>query len=152
MEARTLLTELIADEPPQPRMKLLAQSNLAWTDFMLGEPERLAEADQLSAIVHRQLKRVVFAMGTRGAVLGWLGRHDEAVALLEKTFARSSSPAGRAQIACCLAISYTALGFLQDAERWLERARDNHARCPLLERAGAVLASARATRAAAAAA
>lgn len=142
-EARALLTELIAQEVPQPQAKLLAQNNLAWTDFMLGESELLAEADELSAMVHRQWKRAAFAMGTRGAVLGWLGRHSEAIAVLEKAFACNSSPTGRALNACCLALSYSGAGLQQEAERWLQRARDNHARCPLLERAAAGLASAR---------
>lgn len=77
-------------------------------------------------------------MGTRGAVLRWMGRHDEAIALLERAFPHVK-PRDRAQIACSLAISWAAIGWPSEALYWLGLARVNHASCPLLAEATAAV-------------
>jgi hypothetical protein len=141
----------MAEDPPSPDMGWLVRNNLAWTNFMIGDAALLAEADELSSAVLAQRRNTPFAMGTRGAILGWLGRHDEAIVMLEKAFVRTPTASHRASLACCLAISFAALAisrealfYRTDAERWLERARALHARCPLLERAAAAVAGAQA--------
>jgi Peptidase family M50/Tetratricopeptide repeat len=142
-DARALLLELIAEQPPIPELQWFAFHNLAWADFVLEDPALQSEADRYSLDAYTGHKNVPCAMGTRGAVLGWLGRHEEAIELQEQSFLRESEPSGRAEAACGLAISCAALARIQDAERWLARARANHTRCQLLERAAAAIASAR---------
>jgi Zn-dependent protease len=151
VDARAQLCELMAEDPPSPDMGWLVRNNLAWTNFMIGDAALLAEADELSSAVLAQRRNTPSAMGTRGAILGWLGRHDEAIVMLEKAFVRTPTASHRASLACCLAISFAALAisrealfYRTDAERWLERARALHARCPLLERAAAAVAGAQA--------
>jgi len=83
------------------------------------EAEDLAERDQFdaadhvirrSALVVTRLKHAGFALGTRGAVLGWLGRHDEAIEVLQQAYVRNSSDAHRDLNACSLACSFAATG------------------------------------------
>jgi hypothetical protein len=130
-EARAVFLELLEEPPPTPEHGWLVRNNLAWTDFRLRQPDLQAEADEQSTAVLEHLRGVPFAMGTRGAVLGWMGQHDEAIELLEGAFAHAK-PKDRAQLACCLAISWAAIGWPTEARYWLGLARANHANCPLL--------------------
>jgi tetratricopeptide (TPR) repeat protein len=140
-EARALYLELVAAEPPRPPLRLVARNNLAWADFMLADESLREEADRDSAAVHAALPRVPFALGTRGAVLGWLGRHDEALGLIERAYLMNSERRMRALNAACAAISHAALGRGASAAMWLERAHRLHPRCPLVIRARLALAA-----------
>jgi len=142
-EARASFQQLIESEPPFPDMRWLARNNLAWVDFLLARDELRDEADEHSQAVHERFKRVSWAMGTRGAVLGWLGRHDEAVPLLERAYLLNTLGMSRASNAACLAVSLAGLGLVDEAAAWLEKARTNHAACVLLGRAQAAVEAAK---------
>lgn len=139
-EARAVFLELLEQPPPTPEHAWLVRNNLAWTDFRLRRPELQAEADQHSAAVLEHLPGVPFAMGTRGAVLRWMGQHREAIELCERAFPYAR-PKDRALIACSLAASWAALGWRAEARHWLALARAHHAGCPLLAEATAALAA-----------
>jgi hypothetical protein len=145
-EARTTFRDLVDEEPPLPHHRLIARSNVAWADFCLGDVTLRDEADLHSASVRGQLAGVSFALGTRGAVLGWLGRHDEALPLLARAYLLNGIRSSRARYAACAAISHAALGQVAEATMWLTRARKNHPRCALLARAEAALAAASVVR------
>lgn len=142
-EARAATAALIAELPPNTGYEWPLRNNLAWADFRIRDPDLLAEADQHSAAVHQRFRHVGWALGTRGAVLGWLGRHDEAIDLLEQAFLRNPAPVNRALNAACLAISCAALGRTDEAKRWLRRAEALDTACPLLAEATAAVAGGR---------
>lgn len=139
-EARATFLELLQDTPPEDSSVWLFRNNLAWADFLLRSDELRTEADAHSAAVAARLEHVPAVLSTRGAVLLWLGRTDEAVTLLEHAFAATSAPPHRATIACNLAVGWVRLGDAAAAARWLARAEENDARCPLLAEARAALA------------
>jgi tetratricopeptide (TPR) repeat protein len=136
-EARSMMLELLKDD--ESLQALVLRNNVAWIDFLIHDDELRGEADQNSALVLTRFKDVGFALGTRGAVLGWLGRHDEAVEMLQRAYVRNSSDTHRALNACTLACSLAATGRTDEATRWLERARASHPSGPLLGRAEAAI-------------
>jgi Flp pilus assembly protein TadD/Zn-dependent protease len=137
--ARELFLELLAEEPPAPELRWLIRNNLAWADFRLRRDELRGEADTHSAAAHARFPRTPFVLGTRGAVLVWLGRVAEAVPLLEQAYAMSSEPLSRALTACCLVLAATSQGRLDAARRWLARARENHSASELWPEAEAAV-------------
>lgn len=74
--AREQLVELSALKSPEATTLSLA-NNLAWADFLTDDPAHHAEADDLSAGVIKKFGSAGFALGTRGAVLVWIGKTDE---------------------------------------------------------------------------
>jgi hypothetical protein len=98
------------------------------------------EADVLSAEAIAALPKMPGVLGTRGSVLVWLGRPEEGLPLLERSFAAHETPRDRATNACTLAMGYHARGDTRGAVRWLEIARRLYGRCLLLDRAAAVIA------------
>jgi tetratricopeptide (TPR) repeat protein len=140
-EARALMLELLKDDDSIET--LVMRNNVAWVDFLIHADEFREEADENSRLVLTRFKAAAFALGTRGAILGWLGRHDEAIAMLEQAYLRNTSDVNRALNACSLACSLAATGRADEARRWLERARASHPLSPLLGRAEAAIAHAR---------
>jgi Zn-dependent protease len=147
-EARELFVALAAEPELPPGLRWLVLNNLAWADYMLDDPELRDEADRSSREALAKAKRSPHAIGTRGAVLGWLGEHNAALDPLYRSFAHHSSPQGRATTACSLAISWAALRDVDHAEHWLARARKIDAGCLLLDRAATAIARAREKRSA----
>jgi len=142
-EARSSLVALLGTEPPLPEMRWAVRNNLAWVDYRLRDDDLRAEADEHSAAVLKRYKRVGWALGTRGAVLGWLGRHSEAIPLLERAYLLNSTARNRALNAASLTVVLAGSGQASQAAVWLERARTNDAGCPLLPEAEAALAALR---------
>lgn len=140
-EARTLMLELLSDDDSP--FALTIRNNVAWIDYLIHADELREEADEHSARAQAGLKDAAFALGTRGAVLGWLGRHDEAIEMLQQAYHRNGSDVNRALNACELTISLAAIGRIDEATRWFERARAGHPSSPLLRRAEAALEQAR---------
>ena len=137
--ARELFLELLAEEPPMPELRWLIRNNLAWADFRLRRDELRGEADAHSAAAHARFPQAPFVLGTRGAVLVWLGRAAEGVPLLERAYAMNSEPLSRALNACCLVLAAASRGRLDAAQQWLARARENHSESELLPEAEAVI-------------
>lgn len=107
---------------------------------MLRREDLLKEADEHSAAAYERFKALAPAISTRGAVLLWMGKLDEAIGLLERAYVRASVPKSRASDACCLAIAYARRGERDVAAGWLARARANHPGSQLLPEAEAALA------------
>jgi Flp pilus assembly protein TadD len=105
---------------------------LARVDLRLGSDDLKGEADRSSDEALRRFKREPSMLDTRGAVLLWLGRRDEARGLLSRAFALASSKRTRASAACSLAIAEARDRRLGNAEQWLARARKNDPASELL--------------------
>lgn len=116
------------------------QTERAWLAFCADDTSRssAADADTEAALARAPTPH---AIGMRGVILMWLGRHDEAVPLLDQV-ARSASPFGQAQIACCLAMAWAGRNDRQRASEWLSRARTLDPKTALLARAEAAVAAA----------
>lgn len=140
-EARVLMLGLLEDQDSvaRPPLALLIRNNLAWTDFLIGADELRDEADENSLVALVGFEDEGFALGTRGAILGWLGRHAEAIEMLQKAFLRNSDEVNRALNACSLACSFAATGSTTEATRWIERARASDPASTLLPRAEAAI-------------
>jgi tetratricopeptide (TPR) repeat protein len=136
-EARVLMLELLKDD--DSIQSLVIRNNVAWVDFLINADEFREEANDNSRLVLTRFKDAAFALGTRGAVLGWLGRHDEAIAMLQQAYLRNNSDVNRALNACSLACSFAATGRVGEARRWVERARASHPGSALLGRAEAAI-------------
>lgn len=137
--AREQLLALRAEEPPNLQVRLVLANNLAWLDFLAGDLEHLAEADKLSDEVAEKFGSAAFALGTRGAVLLWMGRVQEACGLLERAHTTNTGKWARAINACCLTLAYAKRGDFTRAKTWLEEAQTEDAGCTLLPRARASL-------------
>jgi tetratricopeptide (TPR) repeat protein len=136
-EARDVFVELYAEQEPKSELRWTLRNNIAWMNFRLRSDDLRAEADEHSAAVSRRYPLVSWALGTRGAVLLWLGRHEDAIGFLERAYVRASLDSHRALNACCLTLALAAQGRKADAREWLDRATRLHAACPLLDEARA---------------
>jgi len=135
-EARALFLEQLAGDPPTLE-RAITLSNVAWCDFLSDRDERLEEAEACSEEAFRHLAWAPAVQSTRGAVLVWAGRGEEALPLLGRAFEGTESPSERAAVACVESLAFRQLGREDDAKRSLELARGLDPACALLERAGA---------------
>ncbi|HEX4069875.1 MAG TPA: M50 family metallopeptidase [Planctomycetaceae bacterium] len=138
VEARGLFLELAAiDQPPadRPSYKALLLNNVAWTDLMSGDPNRLEEADVYSNRAMRLTPWEPTIKETRGSVLVALGRVDEGIELLKRSFGEHEEKENKASSACLLAIAFNRAGKLAASRHFLEQARSLDPQCPLIDRA-----------------
>lgn len=141
-EAREQLVALMREgDSLDPQQQLILSNNLAWADFMLDDPAHLDEADVLSAKVLKKFDSASFALATRGAILNWRGKSEEACVLLERAYLTNLSNWSRALNACCLVLAYAKRGDQARAREWLEKAESADPKCTLLPRARATALS-----------
>lgn len=114
-------------------------SNVAWCDFVSAREDRLDEALQCSEEAFDQLAWMPAVQNTRGAVLVWAERAQEALPLLRAALAAAEAPGDRASVACVLSMACAALAQRDAAKHALEQARALDPACPLLERATAAV-------------
>jgi tetratricopeptide (TPR) repeat protein len=141
-DARTTFLQLMQELDPARIEHWVMRNNLAWTNFRLRSDELLAEADAHSAAVFERFDNAPWALGTRGSVLVWKGEVEQAVSLLERAYLMNSSPSNRALNACGLAVAHARRNDVAEARRWMQRADENDAHCPLLAEARAALTEA----------
>lgn len=141
VRAREQLAELRAEPPPNEAARFVVANNLAWAHFLSEDEAFREEADALSAESLGHFKSAGFALGTRGAVLTWLGRAEEARPLLEQAHVLNTTAVNRALNACCLALACVHLGERQRARAWVEEAKRSDASCILLPRALAAVSA-----------
>ncbi len=139
-EARDEFVALLGESNSlDPQQHLILSNNLAWADFVLDDPTHLEEADAHSGKVFRKFGSASFALATRGAILNWSGKSQEACGLLERAYLTNSSNWSRALNACCLVLAYAKRGDQVRAREWLEKAQRDDPKCSLLPRAHAAL-------------
>ena len=123
-------------ESPRADVVALAKNNLAWVAFMMRDPARLEEALLQSEEALASLSGNAAVQGTRGSVLFWAGKHEEARSLLlSSAEMQRDVPHNRAFNACVLAMVCGALGDTAEAVRWLGEAESSDPHCPLLSEA-----------------
>jgi tetratricopeptide (TPR) repeat protein len=124
---------------PSEAMEPIARASLAAINRTVRSPELREEADASSAFALEKAPNHSWALGTRGTVLVWLGRLDDAIPILEKAYVRASSRRARSGHACDLVAAHAARGDLEHAHKCLERALVNGARGKRLDEAQAAI-------------
>ncbi len=141
-EARLAYIAVDQAEGVEAGVRSLVRNNIAWLNFELRLDELKNEADQFSAEALRSNKQAGWAIGTRGAVLFWLGHHASGLSFSEQAYAVNTSRESRASNACVAALSCCAMGKLDLARHWFERARTMDGKCKLLPEVEAAVAPA----------
>jgi tetratricopeptide (TPR) repeat protein len=122
-EARAVFADLLSSEGGKSLLiQSLMQSNIAYTDVLLRDPDLLPEADRFSMQALRRLPWEPAIAGTRGAVLLELGRLDEGIELLEKALAGQKTNSGKAADAFHIADGEARRGNTERSRRYRELA------------------------------
>ncbi len=133
--ARNRMLPGLAKEGVAPVMRALVLNNIAYADALLGGQELLEEADRYSTEALALLPWMSSVQGTRGTVLLSMGRIEDAIPLLSKSFEETTALNGKAQNACFLAVANARLGDREKASDYLRLARKYDPKCFLLARA-----------------
>lgn len=138
---REIFIKLLARaELPAP-MRFVLLNNLAYADVVSGDPALLAEADACSKDAYAGLPWMSAVVGTRGAALAALGRHEEGIQLLEKSLQDADTRRNKAENACHIAVALHRSSCRTDAEKYLALAEQWDANCPLIRWAKQQLAT-----------
>ena len=138
-EVVALVERRLADGPWHPQEEAWLCNDLAWALLMVGDADRLGDADRCSARAMALRGWSPGVLGTRGAVLVARGRPEEGLALLEASQAGGPAPAGRALNGCWMAMAEVGRGEIDAGRRHLAEARRTDPDCPLLARAAAAV-------------
>jgi hypothetical protein len=135
--ARTHLLSLLDADGAEPHQRAIDLNNLAWTDLMSGDPDRLEEALAASEEAERKLAWNPAIKGTRGYALIEAGRVADGIALSRRAYDAHRDRGDRATCACVLAIGAARLGDTATARRMLAEAARLDPTCDLRARATA---------------
>jgi len=147
-----LAKALIEKPSPVPSLRCQAANLWAWGCYLSQDPDLLAAADEASSEAlflarndpaSRTLEPGV--LDTRGHVLLWAERYDEAADALTRANTLATNEGTRCASACGLAMVHAGCGRLPEAERWLAMARDLEPTHHLIARAEARVDAARAS-------
>jgi Tfp pilus assembly protein PilF len=133
-QARDLFLKLLAKEK-HPQKRAIYLNNLAYADALSENPAWLAEADAYSRDALTMLPWLSSVVGTRGTVLVALGKYDEGLPLLRKSMEEAHLPRSKAENACHIAIALARTGKFDEAQKYLQLARQLDSKCPMLARA-----------------
>lgn len=134
-QAREVFLKLLAKENQPTGTRFLFMNNLAYADALSENPALISEADAYSKDAFTALPWVSAVVGTRGTVLVVLGNYEEGIELLKKSMEDAESPRNKAENACHMAIALARTGNCEEAQKYLELARQLDAKCTLLARA-----------------
>ncbi|HET6283564.1 MAG TPA: site-2 protease family protein [Polyangia bacterium] len=129
-------SQLALGETPIRPMLL---NNWSWYAFHRGDDRDLRLADRRSAEAVSLLPDLAATAGTRGAVLLWQGRVNEALPLLHRAYDGAPSKNSRASDGCLLAKAYAAIGNKPKAQKYLQAARAANPNSDLLPGADAAV-------------
>lgn len=146
------LARALIEKPfSNPSLQYQALNCWAWGCYLSKDPELLAAADEasskavfLTANSPELLPSRAGALDTRGHVLLWAGRYDEAADCLTNASSLATNDGTRCASACGLVMVNAACGRLADAETWLARAKEQAPTYHLIADAEAALHAARA--------
>ena len=140
LASRQILVRLLIRMPPQSPARAISLNNIAFADALIGGGKLLSEADRYSAQALAGLPWLRCVQNTRGTVLLFLGRLDEALTLLRSSAEDpKTDPGGAAQCQCLLAIAEAFCGNLTAAAQHREQAYRAEPECYLLPRADAAI-------------
>jgi tetratricopeptide (TPR) repeat protein len=124
----------------QPQLRALLLNNIAYTEYLIGQRHMLEEADRFSAEAVAQIGWQPAFLGTRGSVLVALGRHEEGLPLLRRSFAANTDDHGKALNACSIAEALMQRGDREGALEMAATARRLDPDCVLLDRVQTAIA------------
>jgi tetratricopeptide (TPR) repeat protein len=139
-QAREIFLKLLKNENQPPASKFLFLNNLAYVDVLTEKADLLEEADSYSSDAYAALPWMPAVVGTRGAVLAAMGKHEEGLALLRKSMHDADSPRSKSENACHIVSALVRIGQKPEAEKYLQLARQLDSKCPLLMRAANAIA------------
>jgi Flp pilus assembly protein TadD len=106
--ARCVFRELLALPSLAPGMQIVLKNNVAYADLRVDDD--LDEAERFSAEAAAAEPTDPYTLGTRGAVLVRVGRYEEAIPHLERSYALHVLDTSRAFAAALLGIALERLG------------------------------------------
>ena len=139
-EAKDCFVNALDQSTLQPAEEAILWNNIAWSKLMIGDPELVTEADELSKQAFECLPWYAPVKGTRGSVLIERGQYDAGLELLRAALLDNEEATSKAINACYMALAMLRQGNPAEAEQHLEQARRLDAKCPLIERVEAELA------------
>jgi hypothetical protein len=115
-------------------VRAMGENNVAYANFMLADEALRAEADEYSAEAYGKIAWEPAVVGTRGAVLLWLGRIDEGIELLKQAMLKTSERRNKAADAAFIALGEYQRGNPGEAQKYLDLARKLDPNSPALAR------------------
>jgi len=135
-EARSQYLEMLQRSEAQPDHLALLWNNIAWSDFMLEDPELLNEALDFSEQAVKAFDSSSAYLGTRGSVLIWAGQVDDGIQLVKRAYeTKDADVQGAALNASVLGLGEALRGNMAESAHWLRIAEALDPNCPLLDRA-----------------
>lgn len=132
--ARELLITLVdAEQFDNPQSKMMLYNNISWINAVIGQPDLLYEADEMSREAYNSNPKFINYIGTRGSVLVRLGKNAQGLEFLKSCYGNASSKSSRAETACFIAIGNANMGKFKEAAGWIEKARKNDSEVRLIE-------------------
>jgi hypothetical protein len=134
------IVEALARSEDVPVQYRAAVNNLwAWQCCMSDRDELRGAADTASAAALAAAPKQPAFLDTRGHVLLWNGKHDEAAELLARAYKLGTTRSARASSAAGMAMASVARSRIDDAVMWLDRARAEDMHPQLIARATAAV-------------
>ena len=139
-EARALFKKLLEEtDADDVGGRALLMNDIACVDALTGTKELLDEADEYSDQALNVFPWSASIKGTRGAVFVRRGQLADGIALLQHSLQESEERGGRWQSACWLAMAESQRGNRNQAEQYLDLARELQPEGFLLGRAEGAL-------------
>ena len=135
--AREIFLQLLPRETKPNGTRYIILNNIAYVDALIGDPGLLPEADAYSKEAYAAAPWAPSITGTRGTVLVAMGQIEAGIKLLKESFEKAWSPRSKTENACHLAMAHARLGDRNQADNYLELARQMDSQCRLIERAEA---------------
>ncbi len=130
--ARDIFRTLLDRDDIRKEVKILLKNNMAFTNLLIGRPDRLPEADAYSAEAYGDAPWNPAFKGTRGSVLVETGKLEEGITLLKESMSLTDEVQGKALNAAYIAVGEMKKGNAQESKRYYDLAKKFDPDCPLL--------------------
>jgi hypothetical protein len=124
-DALTLVEPLLSRNDVSAYLKPVVLNLWAWVCLVRGDDNLRAAADDASREALAAHPKSASLLDTRGHVLLWNGRHDEAEVHLKRAYELADRDSTYASAAAGLAMLCTAKDRPEEAAMWLQRGRDH---------------------------
>jgi len=132
--ARQTFLRVLAFDGLEEVVRAMGMNNVAYTNFMLADPTLQSEAGSFSEEAYARMPWEPAVVGTRGAVLIWLGQYDEGLILLRQALVKTPDRRNRAANASILAWGEHLRGGYKESQKYLDLARKLDPKSPALAR------------------
>jgi hypothetical protein len=121
--ARDAFLRVLQFEGLEEVVRAMGLNNVAYANFMLADPDLRDQASDYSAEAYSKIPWEPAIMGTRGAVLLWLDRHDEGIELLKRAMLKTPDRRNQAADACFIALGEHLRGNPAESQKYLDLAK-----------------------------